>query len=548
VTAETKVLVPDIGDFEGVEVIEVLVAPGDRVAVEDSLITLESDKATMEIPSPYAGEIKEVIIRIGDSVTVGDLILIIEEKASAGVLEEPQSNVDEPPESPKHQEEPPASAETNVLVPDIGDFSGVEVIEVLVNPGDRVEVEDSLITLESDKATMEIPSPSAGEVRQVNTKVGDKVTEGDLLLTLLTDGNTKPQAARSESSLPQPASEEVGTVQAPAPVESQSTGRLPGEKKSSPPPLPIRPADTKSLTAHASPSVRRFARELGADLLQIRGSGPKGRITREDVQAFIKRTLRSGGAVAPIAGPLQLPGIRAVDFSAYGEVEEKPLVRIQKISGAHLTASWLNIPHVTQFDEADITDLEEFRQAQKADAARQDIRLTMLPLLMKACVGALKAMPAFNSSLSADGERLVYKKYFHIGVAVDTPNGLVVPVVRNVNAKGVLELAAELMETSARARAGKLLPADMQGGCFTISSLGGIGGTSFTPIINAPEVAILGVSRSFNKPVWDGKTFQPRLTLPLSLSYDHRVIDGAQAARFSSLLVGLLSDMRRLLL
>ena len=554
-TTETKVLVPDIGDFEGVEVIEVLVAPGDQVAVEDSLITLESDKATMEIPSPYAGEIKEVIIKVGDNVTVGDLILIVEEKASAGVLEEPQSRVDEPPEPPeppKHQEEPPASVETNVLVPDIGDFSGVEVIEVLVNPGDRVEVEDSLITLESDKATMEIPSPSAGEVRQVNTKVGDKVTEGDLLLTLLMDGNPKPQAAQSggatESSLPQPASEEVGTVQAPAPVESQSARRLPGEKESSPPPLPIRPADTKSLTAHASPSVRRFARELGADLLQIRGSGPKGRITREDVQAFIKKTLRSGGAVVPTAGPLQLPGIRAVDFSAFGEVEEKPLVRIQKISGAHLTASWLNIPHVTQFDEADITDLEAFRQAQKADAARQEIRLTMLPLLMKACVGALKAMPAFNSSLSADGECLVYKKYFHIGVAVDTPNGLVVPVVRNVDAKGVLELAAELMETSARARAGKLLPADMQGGCFTISSLGGIGGTSFTPIINAPEVAILGVSRSFNKPVWDGKTFQPRLMLPLSLSYDHRVIDGAQAARFSSLLVGLLSDMRRLLL
>jgi len=550
VTTETKVLVPDIGDFEGVEVIEVLVAPGDQVAAEDSLITLESDKATMEIPSPCAGEIKEVIIKVGDSLAEGDLILIMAQTDAAGVKEEPPSTLDEAPEPPKPQEAPPASAETNVLVPDIGDFSGVEVIEVLVNPGDRVEVEDSLFTLESDKATMEIPSPSAGEVLQVITKVGDKVAEGDLLLTLLMDAAAIPQAAQSgstEPSLPQPASEEVGTVQAPAPVESKTARRKPGEKASSPPPIPIRPADTQVLTAHASPSVRRFARELGAELLQIRGSGPKGRITREDVQAFIKKTL-SSGAAAPAAGPLQLPGIREVDFSAFGEVEEKPLERIQKISGAHLTASWLNIPHVTQFDEADITDLEAFRQAQKADAARQDIRLTMLPLLIKACVGALKAMPKFNSSLSADGERLVYKRYFHIGVAVDTPNGLVVPVVRNADAKGVLELAAELMETSARARAGKLLPADMQGGCFTISSLGGIGGTSFTPIINAPEVAILGVSRSFNKPVWDGKTFQPRLMLPISLSYDHRVIDGAQAARFSSLLVGLLSDMRRLLL
>jgi pyruvate dehydrogenase E2 component (dihydrolipoamide acetyltransferase) len=312
--------------------------------------------------------------------------------------------------------------------------------------------------------------------------------------------------------------------------------------------VPVRPSDTRVLRAHASPSVRRFARELGADLLQIRGSGPKDRITREDVQAFIKRALSSGAAAPQALGSLRLPGIREVDFAVFGEVEEKPLERIKRISGAHLSASWLNIPHVTQFDEADITDLEAFRQAEKADAARKDIRLTMLPLLIKACVGALKVIPEFNSSLSSDGERQVFKKYFHIGVAVDTPNGLVVPVVRNADAKGVLELAAELMETSARARAGKLLPADMQGGCFTISSLGGIGGTSFTPIINAPEVAILGVSRSFNKPVWDGKAFQPRLMLPISLSYDHRVIDGAQAARFSSLLVKLLSDMRRLLL
>jgi len=547
VTTEAKVLVPDIGDFEGVEVIEVLVAPGDQVAAEDSLITLESDKATMEIPSPQAGEVKEVIIKVGDKVAVGDLILILEEKVSTQEQEAPQGIPDESPQpsqSQEAQEPPAAAAEANVLVPDIGDFEGVEVIEVLVSPGDMVDVENSLVTLESDKATMEIPSPYAGEVREVLIKVGDKVTEGDLLLTMMTEaGRESP-----ETKLPPPTSEESGTVQAPAPVESGSGKRLPGEKASSPPPVPVRPSDTRAPKAHASPSVRRFARELGADLLQIRGSGPKDRITREDVQAFIKRALSGGAVAAQTAGPLQLPGIREVDFAAFGEVEEKPLERIKRISGAHLAASWLNIPHVTQFDEADITDLEVFRQSEKAAAARKDVRLTMLPLLMKACVGALKAMPEFNSSLSSDGERQVFKQYYHIGVAVDTPNGLVVPVVRNADAKGVLELAAELMATSARARAGKLLPADMQGGCFTISSLGGIGGTGFTPIINAPEVAILGVSRSFNKPVWDGKVFQPRLMLPISLSYDHRVIDGAQAARFTSLLVGLLSDMRRLLL
>jgi len=441
------------------------------------------------------------------------------------------------------------STETKVLVPDIGDFSGVEVIEVMVAVGDRIAVEDSLITLESDKASMEIPSPYAGVAKEVAIRVGDKVEKGGLLLVMEVDESAAAESQQeqgSESQPPSPSAEESETVQAPAPDQRKSRQRLPGEKAAAPPPVKVRPSDAPAPKAHASPSVRRFARELGVDLVRVSGSGPKGRISRDDVQGFIKKAL-SGGAAAP-AGPLQLPAIPEVDFSNFGQVDERPLSRIKKISGAHLTACWLNIPHVTQFDEADITALEAFRREQKGVAAQQDIRLTFLPFLMKACVGALREMPDFNSSLTPDGESLVYKQYFNIGVAVDTPNGLMVPVIRGVDGKGVFELARELMALSARAREGKLLPADLQGGCFSISSLGGVGGTAFTPIVNAPEVAILGVSRSVMKPVWDGEAFQPRLMLPLSLSYDHRVIDGAQAARFTTLLAGLLSDIRRLLL
>ncbi len=431
--------------------------------------------------------------------------------------------------------------EKRVLVPDIGDFSGVDVVEVLVAVGDRVEVDTSLITLESDKATMEIPSPYGGEVKSVAIKVGDTIGEGDLLLVVDAEEGADAEEAHSKNAPPPPAAEEVETAQAPAPSE-KIEHRLPGEKQVKQPPVLVRPSDAPGAKAHASPSVRRFARELGVDLLQVKGTGPKGRIFRDDVQNFIKKAL-SGGT-----GPLQLPAIPSVNFSAFGEVEERPLSRIKKISGAHLSACWLNIPHVTQFDEADITELEAFREEQKGVAAKQDIKLTFMPFLMKACVGALQQMPDFNSSLSQDGESLVYKKYFHIGVAVDTPNGLMVPVIRDVDKKGIYDLARELVDVSGRARDGKLMPSDLQGGCFSISSLGGIGGTAFTPIVNAPEVAILGVSRSSMKPVWDGNAFQPRLTLPLSLSYDHRVIDGAQAARFTVLLAGLLSDIRRLLL
>lgn len=443
------------------------------------------------------------------------------------------------------------SSKTKVLIPDIGEFAGVEVIEVLVAPGDRVEVESPLITLESDKATMEIPSPHAGVVAEVNLKVGDRVDVGDLLLTMDTDAGgpavqSEAVGTTEQVAPPAPAAEEMEAVQAPAP-RIDGAAPLPGEKFKNPPPVIARPSDVPAPTAHASPSVRRFARKLGVDLLQVQGSGLKGRVTRDDVQGFVKKAL-SGGTTPVARGVFQLPAIPEVDFSAFGEVEEKPLSRIKKLSGAHLSACWLNIPHVTQFDEADITELEAFRKRQKSQAAEQQISLTFLPFLMKACVGALREMPEFNSSLSADGGSLIYKRYFHMGIAVETPNGLMVPVIRDVERKGILELAAELMQVSGKARAGKLLPADMKGGCFSVSSLGGIGGTAFTPIVNAPEVAILGVSRSATKPVWDGAAFQPRLMLPLSLSYDHRVIDGAQAARFTRLLAELLSDIRRLLL
>ncbi|MEW8021878.1 MAG: dihydrolipoyllysine-residue acetyltransferase [gamma proteobacterium symbiont of Phacoides pectinatus] len=437
--------------------------------------------------------------------------------------------------------------ETEVLVPDIGDFSGVEVIEVLVSPGQLIEVEDSLVTLESDKATMEIPSPHAGEVKWVAVRVGDKMAEGDLLLVMEVS-----QAAAVEEApggdVPAPAAEEVEAVQAPAPAASlPEDGRAPGEKPPRQEPVLFRPSDAPPNKGHASPAVRRFARELGVDLLAVRGSGPKGRVTRGDVQEFVKRTLAAGSADAA-AGALRVAALPEVDFTRFGEIEEHPLGRIKRISGNHLSACWLNIPHVTQFDEADITALEAFRQEQKVEAARREIKLTFLPFLMKACVGALRQIPEFNASLSADGERLIHKRYFHIGVAVDTPQGLVVPVIRDVDRKGIFELAGELAEVSDLARAGKLSPAQLQGGCFSISSLGGIGGTAFTPIVNAPEVAILGVSRSAMKPVWDGAAFAPRLMLPLSLSYDHRVIDGAQAARFTTLLATLLGDLRHLLL
>ena len=537
-----QVLVPDIGDFKDVEVIEVLVKPGDAVSKEQSLITLESDKATMEIPSPSAGVVKELKVKTGDKVSQGSPILLLdaqdEAKKAAPKAEPPKK--EEAPRAPAASAAPTptgAGAAQTVAVPDIGDFKDVEVIEVLVKPGDKVAKEQSLITLESDKATMEIPSPAAGVVKELRIKAGDKVSQGSPILVLEgADQRAEPRAAE-----PRPAPKAEAPKAAPAPPASSTAATRPAAA-----PQPAAPRKEGGAKPHASPSVRKFARELGVDLAQVQGSGPKGRILHSDVQAFVKGALAGAAATraAPTAAgskaaggalPFNLPAWPEVDFAKFGPVETKPLSRIQKLSGPYLHRNWISIPHVTQCDEADITDLEAFRKAQTAETEKKGFKLTMLAFMIKACVTALKQYPQFNSSLDKSGENLIIKHYYHIGVAVDTPGGLVVPVVRDADRKGVFDLAHELAEISKVARDGKLKPADLQGGTFSISSLGGIGGNYFTPIINAPEVAILGVSRSAMRPVWNGKEFAPRLMLPVSLSYDHRVIDGATAAkRFSS--------------
>lgn len=546
-----EVTVPDIGDFSDVEVIEILVSPGDELAQEDSILTLESDKATMEIPSPEAGVIKEIKVSLGDKINQGDLILILEAAGEAAVEENTEVFAAEGPvdEEPDPVEQAPAVAAApagepsmvDVEVPDIGDFASVEVIEILVSTGDSVAEEDSLITLESDKATMEIPSPHAGTIKEIKVSLGDKVAEGNLILSMEVAG-----AAPAVEAAPEPAA-----AASPAPAAPEAPARAAGEKEQQRRPVLARPSDAPKGKAHASPAVRRFARELGVDLYYVPGSGPKGRIIKEDVQAWVKRTLAEGGSsagAAPAGGGMGIPSMPSVDFSKFGEIEQVELGRIKKISGAHLHRAWLNVPHVTQFDEADITELEAFRKAQKDAAAKQDVKLTFMPFLMKAVAAAMQEFPQFNSSLASDGESLIMKKYIHIGVAVDTPNGLVVPVIRDVDQKGVFDLGRELMEIGDKARNGKLGPNDMQGGCISISSLGGIGGTQFTPIVNAPEVAILGISRAEMKPKWNGADFEPRLMMPFSLSYDHRVIDGAEGVRFTTYLNQLLGDIRRLLL
>src|SRR5688572_2837716 len=536
----SQVVVPDIGDFKEVEVIEVLVKPGDKVAKEQSLVTLESDKATMEIPSPTAGVVKKLEIKAGDKVSKGSPILLLDDKSNG---EAPPDEKPKPQPAAQKSTSTPAATQTaaqamTVPVPDIGDFKEVEVIEVLVKPGDTVTKEQSLITLESDKATMEIPSPAAGVVKEVRIKVGDKVAKGAAILVLESQGAPKeaPKAARPAPA----AAPAAAAAPIPAPTPAPSTR-----------PVPREPRDETVAKPHASPSVRKFARELGVDLSRVQGSGPKGRILHADVQAFVKGAL-SGKTVSTAKGggtlPFNLPAWPEVDFAKFGPIAAEPLSRIQKLSGPYLHRNWVSIPHVTQFDEADITDLEAFRKAQTVETEKKGFKLTMLAFMIKACVTALRQYPKFNSSLDKSGEGIIIKKYFHIGVAVDTPGGLVVPVVRDADRKGVFDIAKELADISKLARDGKLKPGDMQGGTFSISSLGGIGGTAFTPIINAPEVAILGVSRSTMRPVWSGKEFAPRLMLPLSLSYDHRVIDGATAARFSAYLASVLSDIRKIVL
>ncbi|EIU6830376.1 pyruvate dehydrogenase complex dihydrolipoyllysine-residue acetyltransferase [Vibrio parahaemolyticus] len=532
--AELKeVHVPDIGGDE-VEVTEIMVAIGDSIEEEQSLITVEGDKASMEVPAPFAGTLKEIKVAAGDKVSTGSLIMVFE-TAGSGAPAAPAA-VEAPAAAA-----PAASAAKEVNVPDIGGDE-VEVTEIMVAVGDTVEEEQSLITVEGDKASMEVPAPFAGTVKEIKIAAGDKVSTGSLIMIFST---TEGEVAGAE---PAPA---AAPAQAAAPAAPAPKAEAPAAA------APAATGDFKENDeyAHASPVVRRLAREFGVNLSKVKGSGRKSRILKEDVQNYVKEALKrlESGAAASGKGDGAALGLLPwpkVDFSKFGETEVQPLSRIKKISGANLHRNWVMIPHVTQWDNADITALEAFRKEQNAIEAKKDtgMKITPLVFIMKAAAKALEAFPAFNSSLSEDGESLILKKYVNIGIAVDTPNGLVVPVFKDVNKKGIYELSEELMAVSKKARAGKLTAADMQGGCFTISSLGGIGGTAFTPIVNAPEVGILGVSKSEMKPVWNGKEFEPRLQLPLSLSYDHRVIDGAEGARFITYLNSCLSDIRRLVL
>ncbi|MCM2287622.1 MAG: dihydrolipoyllysine-residue acetyltransferase [Sulfuritalea sp.] len=559
-----EVKVPDIGDFKDVPVIELLVKVGDTVKAEDSLITLESDKATMDVPSPVSGVVTELKLKIGDKVAEGSLVALIEtaaagQAASSPPAAAPAAVAAPAPAAPVVAAPAAAAAEVEVKVPDIGDFKDVPIIELLVKVGDTVKAEDSLMTLESDKATMDIPSPVSGVVTELRVKVGDKVAQGVVLaLVRVGAGGTAAAAAAVPAAAPVAASVALpAAAPAAAPAASGAAADFrPGDADliSAQPRVAMpTPADRLSgKAAHASPSVRRFARELGVDIAKVPGSGPKGRIMQSDVQAWVKGVISA--AAAPAAAPASGSGVGLdllpwpkIDFSKFGAIDVQPLSRIKKISGANLSRNWVMIPAVTYHEDADITDLEVFRvQINKENEKAGGAKLTMLAFLIKACVKAMQKYPEFNSSI--DGDNLVLKKYFNIGFAADTPNGLMVPVIKNADTKGVFELAKESGELAKQAREGKLKPADMQGACFTISSLGGIGGTYFAPIVNAPEVAILGVNKSAMKPVWDGKQFVPRLTLPLSLTADHRVIDGALATRFNVYLAQLLADMRRSML
>ncbi|MBH2069412.1 MAG: dihydrolipoyllysine-residue acetyltransferase [Burkholderiales bacterium] len=554
-----EVKVPDIGDFKEVEIIELMVKPGDTVKVDQSLITVESDKASMEIPSSHAGVVKELKVNVGDKIAEGSLVLLLEvaDDASAPA---PAAAAPAPASAPVAEAAaaatpaaapaPAAGGLVEVTVPDIGDFKEVEVIELMVKVGDAIKVDQSLLTVESDKASMEIPSSHAGIVKELKVKVGDKVAKGSLVLVVETTGAAAAPAAAAPAAAPAPAAQAAA-----APAAAVASAPVAAA------PAPAAAPAVNGKLAHASPSIRKFARELGVELASVGGSGPKGRITQEDVQNFVKGVM-SGAVAAPgaaNAAPVAKAGSGvgldllpwpSLDFSKFGTTELLPLSRIKKISGPNLHRNWVMIPHVTQFDEADVTDLEAFRvDTNAANAKNKDAaKLTMLAFVIKASVAALKKFPAFNASLDAKGENLILKQYYNIGFAADTPNGLVVPVIKGADQKSVSQIAREMTELSLQAREGKLKPADMQGASFTISSLGGIGGTHFTPIVNAPEVAILGLSKASIKPVWDGKAFQPRLMMGTSLSYDHRVVDGAMGARFSVYLGEVLADMRKILL
>jgi pyruvate dehydrogenase E2 component (dihydrolipoamide acetyltransferase) len=546
-----QVAVPDLGDFKNVEVVDVLVKAGDAVELETPLLTLETEKATMDVPSTAVGRVARIAVKKGDRVSTGTVVVEVESDAggaeaapAAATVAEARAVAPTPAPAVAAAPAPTAPVDVEVRVPDLGSFHDVAIIDVLVQVGDAVDVDAALISLESDKAAMDVPSPAAGTVVALHVQRGGKVNTGTVVATVRTTGAAPASAAAPApaapanapaAAAPPVAAAPVGVASAPTPARSEPVAGL----------APVEEAGFAR--AHAGPSVRRLARELGVDLSKVSGTGVKGRISHEDVKAWVKRALSGGAGAGASAGGGALPRVPEVDFAKFGAIEVQPLTRIQRISGPRLHASWVNLPHVTQFDDADITDLEDARNKLKQKALDEGIKLTPLAFILRAVAKTLGQFPRFNASLDAAGENLVLKKYVHIGFAADTPNGLVVPVVRDANRKDVYELARDLAALSEKARTGKLSGAEMQGGCFTISSLGGIGGTAFTPIINAPEVAILGISRSSMKPVYQNGQFVPRLILPLSLSYDHRVIDGADAARFTTALGAALADVRGLL-
>lgn len=529
--------VPDIGGAKGVEVIEISVKVGDVIAQDDSIVVLETDKASMEIPASAAGKVVAIKVNLGDKVSQGDLLIEVEAEAGsdagASAPTAEAKAADAP--APATPAAPATSSEVNMVVPDIGGAEAVEIIEIGVKVGDEVAEGDSLIVLETDKASMEIPAEAAGKIVSLAVKVGDKVAQGTLIGVLATTGGKT--AAPAQASVP--------TAQAPAqPAAAAKTESTPAQA----PKAAAVEEVVQTGDVYAGPAVRKLARQLGVDLGKVAGSGPRSRLLKDDVRNYVKPIVVAAQSGAPLGGGSGIPRVPAVDFAKFGEVETVKMSKVKKITADNMTRNWLNVPHVTQWDDADITDLEAFRNGLKAEAEKRGSKLTPLPFIIKACAAALVAEPTFNVSLHHDGESIVQKKYVHIGIAVDTPNGLMVPVIRNVDKKGLWELTDEINAIAKKARDGKLLPADMQGGCFTISSLGAAGGNGFTPIVNAPEVAILGVSRAQMKPVWNGKEFVPRNMLPLSLSYDHRAINGADAGRFFTYLTAVIADVRRLLL
>lgn len=551
--------VPDIGGNDDVEVIEINVKPGDRIEEEDTLIVLESDKASMDIPSPQAGVVKKLLVKEGDKVNQGTEILELEVEGAAQEEEQtPEAEAKAEPEAtqkaePEPEEKPAQAAaastqKAEIRVPDLGGHDQVEIIEVSVQAGDSLNEEDPLVTLETDKATMDIPSPFAGKLVELLVKEGDKVSKGDLVGYIQVEGASEVEATEAASASAQP---EAPKKPAPQPSSPQ-TAAAPQAASSSSAPSASAIAEQPNKSVHAGPAVRMLGRELGVDLSLVKGSGPKGRILKDDLHAYVKQVMQQAQASTAsspaAAGGAGIPPVPVQDFSLFGEIEEKPMGRLLKAGAVNLHRSWLNVPHVTQFEQADITELENFRKGMKAEAEQQGAKLTPLPFIIKACALALQTYPQFNVSLGAGGDTLIWKKYINIGFAVDTPDGLLVAVVKDADKKSIYELARETADLGARAQKKQLKSDDMKGSCFTISSLGSIGGTAFTPIVNAPEVAILGVSKASTQPVWDGASFQPRLMLPLSLSYDHRAINGADAARFTSFLSQQLGDIRKMLL